>query len=237
MKKLVLLLVVFAISGIAGAGIISVNLAEGDSSAPRANQTVLPEEVAGMTGYEVANWNNIQLDLTGASLVDSDGAATGAVINFQVTNGWGDNTADGSVAGANDKIARGYFDDTETHDGIGVDIEVTGISYDYYNVLLYLGTDTSYDNWKPMTVGGQTQTGAPLDQFATKGGWIEGENVLVYTGLTGAILDVELTARWADDNGSARACLSGLQIVEVPEPASLILLGMGGMALLRRKRA
>ena len=229
-KFIVLVLAVSAfITAGAGAQTISVNLAEGDSGAPRANQTVLPEEVAGLDGYEVANWNNAQLDSSGMSLIDDSGAETGVILNFDVENGWGDNTADGSVDGANDKIARGYFDDTDT-DGleiIGVDIEVLNIPYGSYDVVLYLGTDTSHTNWTPMTVGGETLTGAPLDQFGTKGGWIEGENVLIFRGLEGSTLDIELPARYADGDGTARGCLSGFQIVlaadlkaKMPDPAN-----------------
>jgi len=231
-----ILAVVVLISVSAQAGLISVNCAEGSKDAPRDDQTVLATETAGYGPYVAGNWNNVQLDASGMALMDGTGAASGAVINFQVANGWGDNTADGTVAGANDKIARGYFDDTATSDGIGVDIEVTNVPYALYDVVLYLGTDASHTSYTPMTVGGMTQTAAPLEQFGTLGGWVLDKNVLVYSGLTGSILDIELPDRWIDGDGSARGSISGFQVVQVPEPCTIALLSLGGLALIRRRK-
>ncbi len=70
--------------------IISVNCAEGSNDAPWANQTVLPGEVAGYGSYATNNWNNVQLDASGAELQDDSATLTGAIMTFQVANGWGD---------------------------------------------------------------------------------------------------------------------------------------------------
>lgn len=239
-RMLIVVLAALAVVGMTQAAVISVNLTEGSYTAPRANQTVLPTDAAGLAGYEAINWNNVQEDATGALLVDNFGVSTGSIINFAISNVWGDNSADGTVDAPNDLIARGYFDDGDTTAGagnIGVDIEVTNVPYDIYDVVVYLSTDwgTSYTDYTANGVTGTTTI--TLDSFAAVGGWVLGQNVIILSNVTGATLDLEVLNRYADDDGNTRGCVAGIQIVEVPEPATLCLLGLGGIAMLRRKRA
>lgn len=238
MKKIICLLAVMAIMAVAAqAATISVNLAEGVSSAPRANQTLLPADIAGLAGYVANNWNNIQTDATGTGLWDDTGTSVGSVINFSITNAWGDGTADGTVDPPNDMIARGYFDDGWTSGsgatGIGVDIDVTNVPYSLYDVVVYMSTDsgTTYTDY---TVNGQTQTAGPYGTFANIGGWVLGQNAMVFSNVTGATLDIEVLERYADGDNTARGTVSGFQIVEVPEPVTLVLLAIGGVFLRRR---
>ncbi|MBE0537951.1 MAG: immunoglobulin domain-containing protein [Phycisphaerae bacterium] len=211
MKRVLFFSVAVAVVLAAGveAAKISVNLAEGSKAAPRTEQTVLPGELAGAAGYEAYNWNNIQVDATGAALRDDSGAATGAVINFTVSNGWGDGTADASPNG---KIARGYFDDGDgavAGDGIAADIQVTNVPYGVYHVILLLSADATDGNWGTFTVNGMTGTGGPKLRYNTVGGFEIGRNALLYADVTGATLDIHCPVR----SGTTRGTIAGFQIV------------------------
>ncbi len=191
------------------AATISVNLAEGSKSAPRPEQTVQPNEPAGARGYEAYNWNNIQVDATGTALVDDSGAATGAVINFTVSNAWGDGTADASPNG---KVARGYFDDGDgavAGDGIGADIEVTNVPYGKYHVILLLAADSTDGNWRTFTVNGVAKAGGPKLRYNAVGGFEFGRNAILFEDITGSTLDIHCPVR----DGGNRGTIAGFQIV------------------------
>ena len=225
MKKIFLLGLVALIASGLSAAVVSVNCAQGSSAAPYDGQTLLPTENAGLAGYEAANWNNIQLDAVGTELVDDGGAATGSVVNFLTSNGWGDGTADGTVDPPNDKIARGYFDDGETSIGIGVDIEVTNVPYDIYTVVIYLSTDWG-TGFTEYTVNGVTKTTTiARDTFANIGGWVEDQNALVFKNITGTTLDIEVLERLADGDIHTRGCVAGFQILEQDSEYPVILAG------------
>ncbi|MCD6393143.1 MAG: hypothetical protein J7M40_06515 [Planctomycetes bacterium] len=211
-RKLFLIVLGLAIMlvGSVGAAAISVNLAEGSMSAARDNQTVLPGELAGMQGYQAYNWNNVQTDASGMSLVDNAGAATGSVITFTMSNGWGDNTGDMSPDG---KIGRGYFDDGDgavSGDGIGVDIEVSNVPYSSYSVILLLSADSTDGNWGTFTVNGVGQAGPSKVRWGTVGAFEEGVNALLFTGQSGSTLDIHCPVRSGGDRGT----IGGFQIVD-----------------------
>ena len=213
---IVLGLAIMLVGGV-GAGMISVNLAEGDQGAPRANQTLLANEVAGLTGYESANWNNVQLDATGKALVDDTGTPTGSVINFAVSNGWGDDTPGENPVGSG-KVARGYFDDGETSAGIGVDIEVTNVPYSNYSVILLLSCDWLPGNWGTFTVNGVAQDGPLKIRWGDVGAFEEGVNALFFEGQSGSTLNIHCPLKAGDDRGT----IAGFQIVTPSAKATLV---------------
>ena len=57
-------------------------------------------------------------------------------------------------------------------------------------------------------------------------------NYILVSGQTASTL----TIQGQDRNGAERGSISGFQIVEVPEPSSAALLGLGGLALILRRR-
>ncbi|MAF22079.1 MAG: hypothetical protein CMP26_05710 [Roseibacillus sp.] len=103
-----------------------------------------PDEVAGHPEVAQANWNSTNggangnetnlLGLTPGTLVDSDGAPTGARITWTSDGTW--NTNNGTASGDN-KLMNGYID----HTGAGSTVEVTNITYASYDVYVYFGSD------------------------------------------------------------------------------------------------
>ena len=103
-----------------------------------------PDEVAGHPDVAQANWNSTTggaignatnlLGLTPGTLVDSDGAPTGAQVAWTSDGTW--NTNNGTTSGDN-KLMNGYID----HTGVGATVEVTNITYASYDVYVYFGSD------------------------------------------------------------------------------------------------
>ena len=207
MMKRVFVLFVFAVAVSVGvdAAKISVNLAEDNGGAA---QTVLPTEAAGAQGFEAYNWNNFiqSKKNTSLALMDDGGAATGSMINFKVSNGWGDNTADTTPNG---KIARGYFDDGQTSTGIGVDIEVTNVTYPVYHVILLLSADSTDGNWGTFSVNGVSKAGGPKLRYNTVNGFVVGRNAMLFENITGTTLNIHCPPR----SGTTRGTIAGFQIV------------------------
>ncbi|MFD2158829.1 PEP-CTERM sorting domain-containing protein [Rubritalea tangerina] len=231
MKKTIMLAASAALLGSVQAATISVNFTE---DAGRANQQLGAADLAGRTGYEQTNWNNVASNVAGPSLdlIDSTGATTTADVSWATTNVWGDGTAntDADAGVGNARIARGYKDDV----GDGADFTVTNIGYATYTAVLYFSTDAgggTYGNFTVNGVGPQTSTGTK-EQYGTNPIW-DDTNSLVITGLTGDLV-VDGTR-----DGANRATIAGFQIIDttaIPEPTSTALLGLGGMALILRRR-
>ena len=189
---------------------ISVNLREGN-----ADQQLLPEDVAGLGGFRVPNWND---GIDGGSpvlaLVDDTGVATTANLSWLSSPAWGDGSA--GVSTPDHQLARGYFDDGETSPGVGVDIDVANVAYGAYDVILYLSSDHGYaGQYGSYTVNGQVQAGGVTTPFGDLGTWVQGHNALVFPGLSGALLDIDCPS----NGGAVRGTIAGFQIIEAGLPA------------------
>ena len=113
---------------------ISVSFAGDNGGGVSINLT--DAETAGVV--PVSNWNVNGEDQAAAGtlsgLVDSTGAATGAEVTWSGSN----NTWGGSGATTPDEmLVNGWLDDN----GTGADINVTGIPYDTYNLIVYGSSD------------------------------------------------------------------------------------------------
>jgi len=212
-----------------------------------ANETSLdPSESAGVAAQ--TNWNNAsggQGDLIG--LMDDSGAVTGANIHWSPLddsgneNAWGGATwnMSGRGTGGNDSLMDGYVD--PVWGDWKAMVMLTDIPYAQYDAYVYFGTDNT-GSLGYATDGTTTYTYA--DEYSDPfGGFIQTTatdgstpvaNYAKFSGLTG---DVTLMTGTLSGSDGCGAGMLGVQIVEVPEPMTLSLLGLGGLALIRRRRA
>lgn len=196
-------------------------------------------------------------DGTVTGLLDSNGAVTTASYTWAFNNYWGNNTS-GSLTTQNNVLFRGYADT----DGAGgnnsgittmrVDGLPSSVTANGYAVIVYLGGDSNHagavritgtDNAANSSTKFLVQNDNALragDLFLESVATTEAAaltagsaNFVRLTGFTGSTISLAF-----NDLSGGRARPVGFQIVgvEVPEPASLSLLAMGGLALLRRRR-
>lgn len=263
MNRLTALISLLALTVSAQAASIGINLtapntrnSEGIENLTIApTTTLLPSDVTGVVPQ--GNWNNITGSLdypdglqntfwpdnestkTGSisSVLDDAGnAQPGMTVAWRIVANWrNQKLADWGSSGAQAKLQTGgYILPSTTVSPI---ITVTGIPYSEYDVYVYIGANSNPGN------GGGTATldlatGATGEVDTTVAsytwGWpgenfIEGLNYVKFEGNTAS----GFTLGMSSTNWTA---LTGLQIVAVPEPASIGLLSFGGLVLLRRKR-
>lgn len=215
--------------------------------------------VDGVAGaLPVGNWNNVA-NATGngpqgpvTSLVDSNGDATTAAVTWNAPETW----EVGPTTTEDDKLMRGYLDTSNT---VGVQIDVTDIPYDEYDLYLYHssaggnGRDMSIE-LLGLTEGNQIVYTEDEVGDGFNGAWTEhhaptlaeadgsgGGNYVLLTGLVGPNLTILTTPL---GGGTMRAPVQGIQIVNtavalVPEPSTFVLAALGLLALAwfgRRRR-
>ena len=227
---------VMVVSGIANAGSIGINM-----GADRASLD--PTDIAGVAAQ--GNWNNGSGGVGSASgLMDDAGAITsaGAAWTNHDPGGsvWGDTwQVPGRGAGsADDKLMTAYIDPI-WGDCVS-EITLSDIPYAQYDAYVYFGTDNEggigYVTDGATTYSYTIDVSAPFTTFiqtlATDNS-APVANYAVFSGLTGSSLTlITGTTDVAQVGG-----MMGIQIVEVPEPMTLSLLALGGMGLIRRRRA
>lgn len=223
-----------AMTAVSSAATISVNFTE-SATAAHNNQQLAAGTTAGLTGYVAQNWNNVATATGTVGSLNQDDAGTATVSTASVTWGssgvWGDAAANGdadfSIGDA--QLARGYLDDG----GSGVNFDVTGVSYASYTLVLYFSTDTNGGVYNTATVNGSDYNTTGTKSQYNLDGWDE-TNSIVITDLSGD-LAVDVLPR----DGANRGSIAGFQIVDttvIPEPSSSALLGLGGLALILRRR-
>lgn len=193
--------------------------------------------LAGETCDGLSNWTDScpQEDNPGA-IANNNG--TGLVIlgsNGLVTCDWSSaNTwAAGSEGTSEQQLYRVYLDDG----GNGARVSFTGLNAwlasegaTGYIVRIYHSTDNA-TGFAPVNVweGETLLTTVQAENIWTTDG---GYRAFVDTGLLGADSIIVGMNRVGDDRGT----IAGIKITAIPEPATMVLLGLGGLVL-RRKRS
>lgn len=249
------LVMVFAVSA-ANAGSMALNFSGTAGSSWTISGT------AGAPGYAQAYWTNTISDWTGQSswgaqynLVDNTGAATGAKMEWYASSigtwAWGLPTGNDNVRMMDAGIATVLGTDP-------IRVHAIQIPYASYDVVVYftsentnayvakytVGSTSVYAQTpaEPHFVNGNVFTEVPTTSTANLQYNTPAGNYIVFKGLAGSTLDITAEAIWAGTNvytganGVAYASISGFQIIETPEPATLTLLGMGLLSVLKRNR-
>jgi hypothetical protein len=122
-------------------GVISVNFVR------TADEAFAGGESVGPLATDSARWNSVLDRDSGTlasgsmnNLIDDDGNVTAAGISWQASTVWST-----SEVYTNDqqRLSRGYLDDGNIGDGLGLRVTISGIPYEKYRVYGLLGSDRS----------------------------------------------------------------------------------------------
>lgn len=124
-------------NGSAEAASLGVNFTDRADSSDR----VATGEYAGAPGYEQSHWNNVEGAAgTSVQLVDDTGLLLDGVgVTWSCGNTWRSGSA---ISTPDQRLLFGYLDDTANGDLLRPQIDITGVPYPQYSVILYLGSDT-----------------------------------------------------------------------------------------------
>jgi len=186
------------------------------------------------------NWNNESIvhnassQSGGLATLKDDGNAT--VIGMSTS--WTANAAYGTGASAGGTDTTLLYGGPESQDNVygTFSISIAGIPYAEYDLYVYVkgwtagrtgearlngvtGSEIGFDTYKDFPGSHSRATST-----ATQGTYV------LWEGLTASSVTVDVRRQ------SSNVIISGFQVVEVPEPATMSLLALGGMALLKRRK-
>jgi len=253
-KKIAVLMAALLVVATGYAGSISMNFTENPT-----NQIFDGGQNIGPLNTDSATWNHNSVLAEGSeykagtqsNLIDGTGAVTPVSVTWLSSNTWwnADGTGDDQA-----KLAVGYLDDGATSTGVGLVVTFENIPYAQYRVYGLTASDQNQYT-EPFTYqsrnfnvngawvydGGETVTALAYaciwDNNENNGQYwtplIPGSNTagnywtIVTSGST-------LTISGLPRNDSERGSLSAVIIEEIPEPATMMLLALGGLVLRRK---
>jgi hypothetical protein len=149
---------------------------------------------------------------------------------------------------SDEQLYRTYLDDGETvaGTGIGANVTITGLSAwltdvgdPSYQIRFYHSTDQAKD-FLPVSIrDGSAITDTVIETVQATNMWYPGGNssrAYVDSSDTLTTDIITITLPNSGGSGNLRATLAGVKITSVPEPMTLSLLGIGGLALVRKRR-
>ena len=214
--------------------------------------TLAPSDVAGHPDVEQSNWNNLTGSTgTSVAITDEDGNDNGGTLTITYSAPSVFQTGIGTAT-ADQRLMNGYLDSRPAN-GNPATVTVTGVPFDVYQIYFYSDGDNTSDRQNGLILNEGTPSEQTVlltdsgDGDVDFAGDYEGNSGQIATTSTPPTLET-FTGRFDNVTGSSftlettgagnRGPLQGFQIVVIPEPASLALLGLGGLCLLtRRKRA
>ena len=241
MKKTAILLMLSLCTAAAQAAVVSWNYNRyADAYADQAT------DVAGVV--PASYWNDTWLDGRATDLLDSTGAATTIDISWESFNSWSieaahpGTDADGSY---NKEILNGYLNSGPASWSPAITysaVTLTEIQYDTYDIIVYFSSDAA-DREGDVTDGTTTYSFNTLGADSTAsasallvqttdvaGTYTTAANYAIFTGLTGDTQTLTVQMRDDDEWGG----IAAIQIV--PEPATVSLVGLGALALIRKRK-
>ena len=248
--------------GASQAASISINFHVGDDGNAQADHELAAGESAGLVATDGALWNNINVGnggptntvseiFTSTTLTDDSGANAATIAPSANSSRFVGYAASGAaaeeelgLAGNNDDLYNSYL----ALNGPGGDsspadaalLSITDLSSDFttngYRVIIYSDSDRglgSAARTSFFTIGGTTQSVVD-DEHVFDNTFIEGTNYTEFVFGPGAAdnFTIDVFA----DNANGRGSINGIQIIAIPEPSSTALLGLGGLALILRRR-
>ena len=188
---------------------------------------------AGVLGS--SHWNNLEAANGSAdNLVDQLGLATSASVSWVSNNTWasqGRSEDNNSAPEGNDRnLMTGYLDTNGTDPN---SVTVSGLPFDgEYDVIVYtkggvIGRGGEY------TIGDQTISHVDAAPFS--GTFVEGAegDYIKFSGVSGG----EFTLSGLPTVGNPpRAPINGIEITTVPEPSTVVLMGLGLLSLVSIRR-
>ena len=239
-KHVTSLIILTALCSGAQAASIGINFGSG-----RAEASLDPSASAGVVAQ--TNWNNAD----GASgnlavLNTDDGSASGAELAWATDEQWSAGTG---VTDPNATLLNGWISANNSNDPDAT-VSITSIPFAAYDLYVYMNHDRAsedVDLTGPFGTFRIHETDSDLEvDIAASVTWVQqmatadGDdsqqgNYVFFSNLTESDLNLILTPAGAE--GSAdRGAITGIQIVEVPEPSSAILVLLAGLAGFARRR-
>ena len=231
MKRTVLCAVIclLMVGVTAQAAIINVDFVRNLTSSNETGVGALTSETGPMY------WNALTGNASGAPVTitnvsDSEGNATAVDVVYTKTNrdAWSANSVQSSTLTSGKSLMEAYLTTQGADDYVTIQGLVAGNSYDLY----LFGHGDNEDQNTQFTVDGSTK-GSTIDVTGLTE-LTENAHYVIFSGIA-ADVNGEILIQFSPCELNEWGSFNGMQIVEVPEPTSLVLLGFGSLILKRRK--